>query len=90
MGEPARKADPAPRTSGGALNGAAALKWVNRLGGAAVKQAMEPDQARDFANRMRAHLIAYDRQQGGASTAVPKAKKPAVNGRGPSGDGLPF
>jgi hypothetical protein len=66
------------------------VKWVNRLGGAAVKQAMEPDQARDFANRMRGHLVAYDRQQGGASTAAPKAKKPTVNGRGPSGDGLPF
>ena len=67
------------------------VKWVNRLGGPAVKQAMEPDQARDFANRMRAHLVAYDKQHGAQSTprsTAPAPRKP-LNG-GPSGDGLPF
>ena len=62
------------------------VKWVNRLGGPAVKQVMDENQARDFANRMRGHLAAYDSQHGSAPRSAPSPKKPA-NG---SADGLPF
>lgn len=49
------------------------VRWVNAAGGIAMKNAMDPEQSRAFAARMRAKVQAFDAQRG-----KPVAPRPAA------------
>jgi hypothetical protein len=54
------------------------VRWVNRggSGGVAIKDKMDEGSAKSFAERMKAHVLAYDQQKGTPTRAAPA--KPAA------------
>ena len=51
-------------------NTRARVKWINGSGGVALKNRMDEDAARAFAERMKGHVLAH-RAKGGAAAARP-------------------
>jgi hypothetical protein len=61
------------------------VRWVNPLGGAAAAKALAPEKRLDFAQQMKAKILAFNSAQPKAAPTPPKA-----NGSGqPAGD-VPF
>jgi hypothetical protein len=62
------------------------VRWVNRgsSGGVAIKDKMDEGSAKSFAERMKAHVLAYDAQKGTPTRAAPA--KPAARVPAPTPD----
>lgn len=62
------------------------VRWVNRLGGPAVGEVLGADDAKAFAESMRAHIIAADklRAAGSSSGASSKSNSAKANGSKPA------
>jgi hypothetical protein len=63
------------------------VKFINSMGGLALKDALQGDELKAFAQRMKGKIIAHDRttgQQPKPPNATPKGKAP------PAGGDIPF
>ncbi|WP_163869629.1 hypothetical protein [Myxococcus eversor] len=59
------------------------VKWVNSMGsGVALKQQMEPTQARTFAQQMRRRILALEQGTGPRSTPAPQQQRGTQPHRG--------
>lgn len=79
----------------------ARVRWVNSSGGIAMKDRMEPGDAKAFASRMRGALVARRQQKGQApaaqqrqatsrTNAQPRREPPLRNSSAPENDDIPF
>jgi len=57
------------------------VKWVNKIGGLAMKNQLDESGAKQFAALMRGDLAAYDAEHGGGAKPAPKP-----NGAKPASD----
>lgn len=53
------------------------VKFINRIGGLALKDAVQGDDLKAFARKMKGKIVAYDRSAG---TPPPQPKAPKANG----------
>ena len=63
------------------------VKWINRLGGLALKTPMSADRKKAFAAQMRGEAILSRQSQGAQSAQRPQASRPAASKYGASGAG---
>jgi len=73
----------------------AKVKFVNAVGGLAIKEQMTADAARAFAARMKGELVANEQKTGGKKTPRPAAVAPPAKTAAPAGtpattDDIPF
>lgn len=54
------------------------IKWINGAGGLALKQALEPDKLKTFAQRMRGRVLLADQQAGRTVSQQPAGDRPPV------------
>lgn len=55
------------------------VRFINSTGGMALKQALQPDQAKAFAQRLKGKILAFDKSAGAppARSATPAGRPPA-------------
>lgn len=59
----------------------AKIRFINSVGGMALKSALQPDQAKSFAQRLKGKILAFDKAAGTPSgTRTAGAKPPAPRG----------
>ena len=66
----------------------ARVRWVNKVGGAALKEQLKPNEARSFAAKMKGLILAAD-QKAGRKTAVAQ-RAAASPARASLDDEIPF
>jgi hypothetical protein len=72
----------------------AKVRWVNGTGGVAMANAMAPDKAKSFAQRMKGQIVAMDKATNGGggngskTTPAPRrtTSKPPASAAGPHDD----